>query len=212
MAGTATVQSSQASTPRLWLTVGFGFGADGFKVALPLTIGIGLQDAPEGLAVAVALIGLGYACRYAFAVATLTGMIEPIGGVLGALIMSVSQMLLRWELAFAAGAMLYAISHEIIAKSHRCAHQQRLTAGLAFGPVLMLFLDVAWLIGDGGRGARRASVPGIRPCARGRPGGLPGARVFSSRRCAGVLARRRGQSRFPPRRASGRPGAFLVRV
>lgn len=126
------------------LAVGVGFGAHGFEAGLPLALGIGLQNAPEGMAVAVALLGEGFSRRYAFAVATLTGMVEPVGGALGAGVVSFSQPLLPWGLAFAAGAMLYVISHEIIPETHRGGHQRRATAGLAVGLVAMLFLDV-WL-------------------------------------------------------------------
>ena len=58
--------------------------------------------------------------------------------------LSPSQPLLPWGLAFAAGAMLYVISHEIIPETHRSGHQNRATLGLAVGLVIMLFLDV-WL-------------------------------------------------------------------
>ena len=80
----------------------------------------------------------------AWGIAALTGMVEPIGGLLGAGIITLSETLLPWGLAFAAGAMLYVISHEIIPETHRSGHQNRATLGLAVGLVLMLFLDV-WL-------------------------------------------------------------------
>lgn len=126
------------------LAVGVGFGADGFETGLPLAIGIGLQNAPEGLAVAVALLGEKYSKWRAFGIAALTGLVEPIAGLFGALVVSVSEPLLPWGLAFAAGAMLYVISHEIIPETHRSGHQNFATLGLAIGLVLMLFLDV-WL-------------------------------------------------------------------
>ncbi|MDG4647985.1 ZIP family metal transporter [Roseibacterium sp. SDUM158017] len=126
------------------LAVGVGFGAKGFEGGLPLAMGIGLQNMPEGLAVAVALLGEGYPRRRAFLIAALTGMVEPIGGVLGAGVIVVSEPLLPWGLAFAAGAMLYVISHEIIPETHRAGHQNLATTGLAVGLVVMLFLDV-WL-------------------------------------------------------------------
>ncbi|MGR3431957.1 ZIP family metal transporter [Sagittula sp.] len=126
------------------LAVGVGFGADGLSGGLPLAIGIGLQNAPEGLAVAVSLLGEGYSRLRAWGIAALTGLVEPVGGLLGAGIISLSQPLLPWGLAFAAGAMLYVISHEIIPETHRSGHQNRATLGLAVGLVIMLFLDV-WL-------------------------------------------------------------------
>lgn len=126
------------------LAVGVGFGAHGLSGGLPLAIGIGLQNAPEGLAVAVALLGEGYGRRRAFLIAALTGIVEPLGGLIGAGVIIVAEPLLPWGLAFAAGAMLYVISHEIIPETHRSGHQNKATLGLAVGLVVMLFLDV-WL-------------------------------------------------------------------
>lgn len=126
------------------LAVGVGFGADGLSGGMPIAVGIGLQNVPEGLAVAVALIGEGYGKIQAWGIATLTGLVEPVGGLLGAAVVSVSEPLLPWGLTFAAGAMLYVISHEIIPETHRSGHQNIATFGLSVGLVLMLFLDV-WL-------------------------------------------------------------------
>lgn len=126
------------------LAVGVGFGAHGPSGGLPLAIGIGLQNMPEGLAVAVALLGEGYGRFRAWGIAALTGLIEPVGGFIGAALVSVSEPFLPWGLVFAAGAMLYVISHEIIPETHRCGQQDKATLGLAIGLVLMLFLDV-WL-------------------------------------------------------------------
>ncbi|WP_422074722.1 ZIP family metal transporter [Tranquillimonas rosea] len=126
------------------LAVGVGFGADGLTGGMPLALGIGLQNAPEGLAVAVSLLGEGYGKARAWGIATMTGLIEPVGGLLGAGVVTIAQPLLPWGLAFAAGAMLYVISHEIIPETHRSGHQNKATLGLSVGLVLMLFLDV-WL-------------------------------------------------------------------
>ena len=126
------------------LAVGVGFGAGGMEGGMPLAVGIGLQNVPEGLAVAIALLGEGYSRWRSFWIAALTGLLEPVGGLIGAGIVSISQPLLPWGLAFAAGAMLYVISHEIIPETNRNGHQNKATTGLAFGLVIMLFLDV-WL-------------------------------------------------------------------
>ncbi|WP_280552872.1 ZIP family metal transporter [Halomonas sp. 25-S5] len=125
------------------LAVGVGFGAGGYEKGLPLALGIGLQNMPEGLAVAVSLLGEGYSKWRAWIIASLTGLVEPIGGLLGASVVSISQPLLPWGLAFAAGAMLYVISHEIIPETHRNGHQNKATFGLSVGLVIMLFLDVS---------------------------------------------------------------------
>ncbi len=126
------------------LAVGVGFGAEGFRSGFPVALGIGLQNAPEGLAVAVALLGEGYRPGRAFTIAALTGLVEPVMGLLGAAVVTIAQPALPWGLAFAAGAMLYVISHEIIPETHRAGHQDKATMGLAVGLVVMLFLDV-WL-------------------------------------------------------------------
>ena len=126
------------------LAVGVGFGAGGFDGGMPLAIGIGLQNAPEGLAVAISLLGEGYGKVRAWGIAALTGIVEPLGGLIGAGVITMSQPLLPWGLAFAAGAMLYVISHEIIPETHRSGHQNKATLGLSIGLVAMPFLDV-WL-------------------------------------------------------------------
>ncbi|WP_347311471.1 ZIP family metal transporter [Defluviimonas sp. SAOS-178_SWC] len=124
------------------LSIGVSFGGGDVANGLSVMTGISLQDIPEGLAVAVALTGRGYSRGRAFFVATLTGLVEPVGGLIGAAAVSVASDLLPWGLTFAAGAMLYIISHEILPETHRNGHQDRATAGLIFGLVLMMVLDV----------------------------------------------------------------------
>ena len=124
------------------LAVGVGFGGGDVARGTILATGIGLQNAPEGLAVAIALISGGYGRGYAFAVASLTGLVEAAAGLLGAYAVSVSALLLPWAMTFAAGAMLYVISHEIIPETHQHGYQQEATLGLMVGLVTMLFLDV----------------------------------------------------------------------
>jgi ZIP family zinc transporter len=124
------------------VAVGVGFGADNLPNAIALAIGIGLQNAPEGLAVAVALIAEGSSRVRAFLIAGATALVEPVGGFLGVSTVTLFQLLLPWALTFAAGAMLYVISHEIIPATHSRGFQREATAGLTVGLVLMMFLDV----------------------------------------------------------------------
>jgi zinc transporter, ZIP family len=124
------------------MAVGVGFGGGNVANGVTLAIGIGLQNVPEGLAVAVALRGEGFSRWRAFAIASLTGLVEPVGGLLGVGAVTIVQPLLPWALTFAAGAMLYVISHEIIPETHRRGFQKQATAGLIAGLVIMLFLDV----------------------------------------------------------------------
>lgn len=125
------------------MAVGVGFGSGDIANGISLATGIGLQNAPEGMAVAVALAGQGYSKQRAFVIATLTGLVEPVGGLIGVAAVSVSAPLLPWGLTFAAGAMIYVISHEIIPETHRHGHQNAATTGLTIGLALMMFLDVS---------------------------------------------------------------------
>ena len=126
------------------LAVGVGFGGGHTSAAMTLALGIGLQNAPEGLAVALALQSEGYSKSYAFIVASLTGLVEPLAGLAGAAAVSASQLLLPWGLTFAAGAMIYVISNEIIPETHRHGHHKAATAGLIIGVVVMMYLDVVF--------------------------------------------------------------------
>ncbi|MFX0546764.1 ZIP family metal transporter [Roseovarius sp. S1116L3] len=126
------------------LAVGVGFGGGDMGAATTLALGIGLQNAPEGLAVALALRSEGYKSGFAFLVAAATGLVEPVAGLLGVLAISASEILLPWGLTFAAGAMLYVISNEIIPETHRHGHHKGATAGLMAGVVVMMFMDVVF--------------------------------------------------------------------
>ena len=123
------------------LTVGVGVGSEAAG-GLALAGGIGLQNMPEGLVVAIALRNLGYTPLYALCVSTLTGLIEPVGGLLGASVVNVSSTLLPWGMAFAAGAMLFVIVDEIIPDIDQKDLGQVGTFGLLIGFVVMMFLDV----------------------------------------------------------------------
>jgi ZIP family zinc transporter len=124
------------------MAVGVGYGAGDIGQANALAIGIGLQNLPEGLAVAIALVGEGYPRWQAFVVALITGLVEPVGGLLGVTAVTIAQPLLPWGLAFAAGAMIFVISSEIIPETHRKGAKIESTFGLMIGFVIMMTLDV----------------------------------------------------------------------
>lgn len=125
------------------LAVGVAFGAGQQAEAVSLATGIGIQNIPEGLAVALALVTIGYRRVAAFAVAAATGLAEPVAGLLGAAAVTFMQPILPFALTFAAGAMLFVISHEIIPESHRHGHEQAATLGVTGGFVTMMLLDTA---------------------------------------------------------------------
>ena len=126
------------------LAVGVGFGGgteDAVANGTSLAIGIGLQNMPEGLAVALPLMREGYGRWYALWIATATGLVEPIGGLLGAGLVGFAAPILPLGMAFAAGAMLFVISDEIIPETHRKGHARMATFGIIIGFVVMMALD-----------------------------------------------------------------------
>jgi zinc transporter, ZIP family len=124
------------------LAVGVGFGDGDIVNGLSLAIGIGLQNLPEGLAVALPLIRENFSKGRAFLVALCTGLVEPIGGLLGVGLVQVAKPVLPFALAFAAGAMLFVISHEIIPETqNQKGHSKLATHALLVGFVVMMFLD-----------------------------------------------------------------------
>ncbi|AVS62337.1 ZIP family metal transporter [Paracidovorax avenae] len=125
------------------LAIGVAYGGTSPLQAGTLTAGIAIQDVPEGLVVAVALLAAGYRRWLAVLLGMASGLVEPLGAVLGASVIGLSAGLLPWGLGFAAGAMLFVISHEIIPESHRKGHEAWATGGLMIGFVLMMLLDTA---------------------------------------------------------------------
>jgi ZIP family zinc transporter len=125
------------------LAIGVGFAGGDALRGSSLATGIAIQDVPEGLVVAAALLAAGYRRPFAVAIGMASGLVEPLGAVFGAAIVSHSALLLPWGLGFAAGAMLFVISHEIIPESHRKGHEAFATGGLMVGFVLMMLLDTA---------------------------------------------------------------------
>jgi ZIP family zinc transporter len=121
------------------LAVGAGY-AGGDALGLATALGIGLQNMPEGLVVASAMLVLGHGWLAAAGVATLTGIAEPLGALVGGALAGGSVLLLPVTLAFAAGAMLFVISHEMVPESHRSGNEGLATGGLLAGFAGMLIL------------------------------------------------------------------------
>ncbi|WFA10274.1 ZIP family metal transporter [Tissierella sp. Yu-01] len=124
------------------LAVGVGFGDNNISNGLTLAMGIGLQNIPEGLAVAIALVREEYSQKHAFLIALLTGLVEPIGGLLGLGLVNIFRPVLPFTLAFAAGAMLFVISDEIIPETHQGGNEREATFGVIIGFIIMMILDV----------------------------------------------------------------------
>jgi ZIP family zinc transporter len=110
-------------------------------VGLPLTTAIALQDIPEGLAVAMALRAIGLSPWHAVLLAAATGLMEPLGALLGVGLSSGLAIAYPIGLGLAAGAMIFVVSHEVIPETHRNGHQTPATLGLMGGFALMMVLD-----------------------------------------------------------------------
>jgi len=126
------------------LAVGVGFGTGDVAGAIPLMLAIGIQNVPEGLAVSVAAVNAGLD-RKAYAVLTgiRSGLVEIPVAVLGAYAVGTVSALLPYAMGFAAGAMLFVISDEIIPETHTGGHERIATLGTIVGVVVMLYLDIS---------------------------------------------------------------------
>lgn len=134
------------------LAVGVAFGAlknTGFSLeslmgAITIAIGIGLQNFPEGAAVSLPLRREGYSRRKSFFYGQASGMVEPVAGVLGALLVVYVEKILPYALSFAAGAMILVAVHELIPECQkgRKSHPYFSTMGIISGFAVMMLLDV----------------------------------------------------------------------
>ncbi|MBR1755309.1 MAG: ZIP family metal transporter [Bacteroidaceae bacterium] len=110
--------------------------------ALAMAIGIALQNVPEGAIISMPLRAEGNSRLRAFAIGSLSGVVEPIGGLAVVLLASVLLPLMPYLLAFAAGAMLYVVVEELIPEASQGDHSNLGTVGFAVGFALMMALDV----------------------------------------------------------------------
>ena len=125
------------------LAVGIGFGSGNIKEAILLMMAIGIQNIPEGLAVSISSMGAGLGTNfYAAFVGIRAGLVEIPLALLGAWAVYLMNPILPYAMGFAAGAMLYVISDEIVPETHRKGHERFATLGTIAGVVVMLYLDV----------------------------------------------------------------------
>ena len=133
------------------LAVGVAFGAlqgscttENLMGAVSVAVGIGLQNFPEGAAVSVPLRREGYSRKKSFLLGQASGMVEPIAGVIGALLVVYVEAILPYALSFAAGAMILVAVHELIPECQRNQQTQPYfaTTGIVLGFAVMMLLDV----------------------------------------------------------------------
>lgn len=132
------------------LAVGVAFGALAYNVesatltgAIALAIGIGIQNFPEGAAVSVPLRREGISRIKSFWYGQLSGIVEPVAGVLGAMAVLIARPILPYALAFAAGAMIFVVVEELIPESQVDKRTDVSTMGALVGFAVMMTLDVA---------------------------------------------------------------------
>jgi ZIP family zinc transporter len=133
------------------LAVGVAFGAvatgntEALAGAIVVAIGIGIQNLPEGAAVSIPLRGENLSRWKCFFYGQASGFVEPIAGVLGALLVTVVRPILPYALAFAAGAMIYVVVEELIPEAQGETHSgiHYATVGCMIGFTVMMILDVA---------------------------------------------------------------------
>jgi ZIP family zinc transporter len=128
--------------------VAFGAAAAGYSKAnlisaVLLSFGLGLQNFPEGMAVSVPLRFDGMSRRRSFFFGQLSGIVEPIAAIFGALAVSSMQSMLPYALGFAAGAMIYIVIEEIIPGAQRCQNSDLATIGAMLGFAVMMVMEVA---------------------------------------------------------------------
>lgn len=111
--------------------------------ALALSLGIALQNLPEGAVVSMPLVGEGMSRRRAFFLGALSGVVEPLGALLMLWMTAHMTAVLPYLLAFAAGAMIYVVVEELVPETQAGEHSDVGTVGVALGFALMMVLDVA---------------------------------------------------------------------
>jgi ZIP family zinc transporter len=119
-------------------------GATGTSVgaALALVLGLGIQNMPEGLAVSSLLRREGQSRARSVFLGAMTGSVEPIAAVAGALAIGLSQSMLPYGLAFAAGAMVFVVIEELVPECQRCGHADAAVLASIVGFTLMTVLDI----------------------------------------------------------------------
>ena len=112
-------------------------------MAVALAVGIGLQNFPEGAAISLPLAREGMSRGKAFVMGSLSGIVEPLFGVIVVLMSGWISPFMPWLLSFAAGAMIYVVVEELIPEAHLGEHSNVGTLGFIAGFVVMMILDVA---------------------------------------------------------------------
>lgn len=111
--------------------------------AIALAVGIGIQNFPEGTAIALPFLNEGYSKKQAFFKGALSGIVEPIGGVITVFIAGTAVYMMPWLLSFAAGCMIFVVADELIPQAYKGGNSNAGAVGVMMGFLIMMVLDVA---------------------------------------------------------------------
>ncbi len=125
-------------------TVASGLTETKLASAITLTLGIGIQNIPEGFAVAVSLRREKLSHAKSFWYGQLSGIVEPLSAIIGTGLVLVIKSILPYALGFAAGAMMFVVIEEVIPESHRNGNIDLATTATMLGFLVMMVLDVAF--------------------------------------------------------------------
>ena len=132
------------------LAIGVAFGSIAFHIdgstlmgAFMLAVGVAIQNFPEGTAVSLPLRRENFSCTKSFVIGALSGIVEPIAGIIGCVLVMYVRNILPFFLSFAAGAMIYVAISELIPESQKNQHKNLMSLFTILGFVIMMMLDVA---------------------------------------------------------------------
>ena len=123
------------------IAAGVGFGTGDNTQAIIIALGIAIQNIPEGMVIIGPMLASGIPPKRTFLLASMTGVVEVVGTLIGYFAVSISSAILPFALAFAGGTMLYVISDEMIPETHSHGHERGATYALLVGFCLMLATD-----------------------------------------------------------------------
>ena len=123
------------------IAAGVGFGSGDSSRAMIIAGGIALQNIPEGMVIIAPMLASGVSKKRTLLIASLTGLVEVVGTLIGYFAVSISTAILPLALAFAGGTMLYVISDEMIPETHAHGAQRGATYALLTGFLLMMCMD-----------------------------------------------------------------------
>ena len=123
------------------LAVGVGLASGSKELGVMLAVAIAVQNIPEGVAVAAPIARSGLSRLKVFGLTLLSGLAEPIAAIVGMTLVGFSEMILPFGLAFAAGAMIYVVSDQLIPECHSSGNETEATFGVMAGVISMIVLQ-----------------------------------------------------------------------